>query len=306
MLAILTITTPIFIIMAMGYFAVRFEFFTREQLAGMGKFVIRVGLPMLVFHAIATRPLADVLNITYLAGYALASLLSFAAGWGISKWRGQDAALAALNGLGTGMSNTGFIGYPLLAMAVGAPAGVFFAMNVLVENMLILPLMFVLIDAARGGANIGALLWRIAKNLSKNPIIIALAVSLVFAVLGIPVPAVLEKVTAMMASASSPLALFVIGGGLYGLKVRGNLTDIVVITGGKLLLFPVLVVSCLWLFGADADTMFAGALLASVPMASMYPLFGLQYGYERQTAAAMLVTTLLSFFSISLVLMLGH
>ncbi|MDO5640229.1 MAG: AEC family transporter [Neisseria sp.] len=306
MLAILTITTPIFIIMAMGYFAVRFEFFTRDQLSGMGKFVIRVGLPMLVFSAIATRPIADVMNVTYLLGYALASLLSFMAGWGISKWRGQDGVLAALNGLGTGMSNTGFIGYPLLAMAIGGPAAVFFAMNVLVENMLILPLMFVLIDAARGGANIGALLLRIAKNLLKNPIIVALLVALVFAVFGIPVPAVVERVTSMLASASSPLALFVIGGGLYGMKVRGGLTDVAVMTSGKLLLFPLLVVSCLWLFGADADTIFAGALLASVPMASMYPLFGLQYGFERQTAAAMLITTLLSFFSISLVLMIGH
>ena len=306
MLAILTITTPIFIIMAMGYFAVRFEFFTRDQLSGMGKFVIRVGLPMLVFSAIATRPIADVMNLTYLGGYALASLFSFLAGWGISKWRGQDGVLSALNGLGTGMSNTGFIGYPLLAMVIGAPAGVFFAMNVLVENMLILPLMFILIDAAKGDTNFAALLWRIAKNLLKNPIIMALMVALVFAVFGIPVPAVIDKVTSMLASASSPLALFVIGGGLYGLKVRGGLKDMAVITAGKLLMFPFLVVSCLWLLQADADTIFAGALLASVPMASMYPLFGQQYGFGRQTAAAMLVTTLLSFFSISLVLMLGH
>lgn len=306
MLAILTITMPIFIIMAMGYLAVRFEFFTREQLSGMGKFVIRVGLPMLVFSAIATRPIAEVVNLTYLGGYALASLMSFLVGWAISKRRGQDGVLAALNGLGMGMSNTGFIGYPLLLMAVGAPAGVFFAMNVLVENMLVLPLMFVLIDAAKGGANIAALLLRIAKNLLKNPIIVALMLALVFAVFGIPVPAVLERVSGMLASAASPLALFVIGGGLYGLEVRGGLKDVAVITAGKLLLFPGLVVLCLWLLNADADTMFAGALLASVPMASMYPLFGLQYGFGHQTAAAMLVTTLLSFFSISLVLLLGH
>ena len=60
MLAILTITMPIFIIMAMGYFSVRFDFFTEVQLAGIGKFVIRIGLPMLVFHAITTRPLQSI------------------------------------------------------------------------------------------------------------------------------------------------------------------------------------------------------------------------------------------------------
>ncbi|WP_373699731.1 AEC family transporter [Neisseria dentiae] len=307
MFAILSITAPVFIIIGMGYFAARFGFFSREQFAGMGKFVVRIGMPMLVFSAIATRPIADVLKADYLYGYALASLLAFLAGWLVSRWRGQDKVLAVLNGLGTGMSNTGFIGYPLLLMAVGAPAGVFFAMNALIENILILPLMFVLIDLAKGGhADIAATLLRIAKNLLKNPIIMALLIALVFAVGNIHVPAVLEKLSTMLASATSPLALFVIGSSLYGLEIRGNIKDISFIAAGKLLLFPALVVACLWLFGADKDTLFAGALLASVPMASMYAIFGQQYGFERQTAAAMLAVTIISFFSVSLVLLLGH
>ncbi len=91
---------PIFIIMAMGYFSVRFDFFTEAQLRpASANFVIRIGLPMLVFHAITTRPLSDVINLNYLYGYGLASLLAFFAGWGLSRRRGQDATLSALNGL---------------------------------------------------------------------------------------------------------------------------------------------------------------------------------------------------------------
>ena len=306
MLAILNITAPIFMIMAMGYFSVRFNLFDREQLAGMGKFVLKIGLPMLVFHAIATKPLAEVIRPAYLAGYALASVLSFFAGWAVSKLRGQNGIQASLNGLGTGMSNTGFIGYPLLAMAIGSAAGVYFAMNVLVENLLILPLMLAMIDAAQGGADWRSLAVRIVKNLLKNPMIIAMIIGLVFAMLSIPVPVVIDKVTNMLATASSPLALFVIGGGLFGLLLRGNMLDILVIAAGKLLQFPLLVVVCLWLLGCSKDVLFAGAVLASVPMASMYPIFGLQYGYEKQASAAMLATTILSFFSVSLVLFMGR
>ena len=40
-------------------------------------------------------------------------------------------------------SNTGFIGYPLLSMVIGDAAGSYFAMNVLVENMLLIPLFFI-------------------------------------------------------------------------------------------------------------------------------------------------------------------
>lgn len=303
MLAILTITAPVFIIMALGYFCVRFNVLTQEQLGGMGLFVMRIGLPMLVFHAIATSPLAEVMNMVYLKGYALASLLAFFAGCVVARWRGQEKIHAVLNGLGSSMSNSGFMGYPLLLMAIGAPAGVFFTMNVLIENILLLPLMFVLIDLARGGsANIWATLRRILFGLLKNPIILGLLIALVFSVFGLPLPGVAEKVSGMLATASSPLALFVIGGGLYGLKIKGGWADALVLVLGKLLLFPLLVAVCLWLFGADRQVLFSGILLASVPMASMYPLFGREFGYERQTSAAMLATIIVSFFSLSLVL----
>lgn len=307
MFAVLSITAPVFIVIGMGYVAARSGFFSRSQFEGMGKFVVRIGLPMLVFSAIAPNPIADVLKTDYLYGYAGASLLAFFAGWLVSIRRGQNKVLAVLNGLGTGMSNTGFIGYPLLQMTVGASAGVFFAMNVLIENILILPLMLVMVDLAAGSrAGIGATLRQIAKNLLKNPIIAALVLALVFAVGNIHVPVVLERLSTMLASAAPPLALFVIGGSLYGLQLRGSSGDIAFMAAGKLLLFPALVVACLWLFGADRNTLFAGALLASVPMGSVYAIFGQQYGFARETAVATLAVTVISFFSVSLVLLLGH
>ena len=93
-----------------------------------------------------------------------------------------------------------------------------------------------------------------SKKIKGSYLLDAVGVALVFALCQIPVPAVAEKVAAMLASAASPLALFVIGGGLYGLRIRGGMADISVIVAGKLLLFPALVVGCLWLFGADHDT----------------------------------------------------
>lgn len=306
MLAIVSITAPVFMIMAIGYFCVRWRFFTQEQLGALGQFVIRIGLPLLVFNAIAARPIAEVSDWAYLKGYTLASLLAFFTGWLVSRVRGQDRRLAVLNGLGTGMSNTGFIGYPLLTMAIGESAAGFFVMNVLIENILILPLMLVMLDlAANGASGMGVTLLRVAKNVLKSPIIIALLVSLVFAVSGMPVPDAVRKVSAMLAAAASPLALFVIGGGLYGLSLRGNTKDVAAVVSGKLLLFPILVVGCLQFFGAGREVLFAGALLACVPMASIYPLFGRSYGFGQQTAAVMLATVAASFFVVPLVLFFG-
>lgn len=49
MLQIFNITAPIFLIIGLGYGAVRFGVFRFEELRGTAKFVMKVGLPALVF-----------------------------------------------------------------------------------------------------------------------------------------------------------------------------------------------------------------------------------------------------------------
>ena len=136
----------------------------------------------------------------------------------------------------------------------------------------------------------------VLKNLLKNPIILAQFAAVPFAFGWLPLPAALLKTAGVLSAGSGPVALFVIGGSLVGLRLGGRLADIFLLTAGKLLL----------LFGAPRDMLFAGALLACVPMASMVAIIHAQYGHEQRGAAIMLLTTVLSFASISLVLLFGR
>ena len=306
MLQIFNITAPIFLIIGLGYGAVRFGVFRFEELRGTAKFVMKVGLPALVFFAIAAKPVNEVFDAVYLAGYAAATLAAFFIGWLFGRLRGGDLRLAALSGFSMSFSNTGFIGYPLLSMVIGDAAGSYFAMNVLVENMLLIPLFFILADSAGGDGGRLKNLAAVLKNLLKNPIILAQFAAVPFAFGWLPLPAALLKTAGVLSAGSGPVALFVIGGSLVGLRLGGRLADIFLLTAGKLLLFPLLVVGLLLLFGAPRDMLFAGALLACVPMASMVAIIHAQYGHEQRGAAIMRLTTVLSFASISLVLLFGR
>lgn len=307
MSAIFNIILPVFLLIALGFALVRFEWLQRSHIDGIGQFLIRIGMPALIFHTISTRPIREMIDPVYLGGYTAASLFCFVAMWRFSRRRGQPPVLSVLNGLAGGMANSGFVGYPLLSMAIGSGAAVFFAMNVLVENLLILPLMFILIDLAQDGSqSMGVMLKRIVLNLMKNPIILSLLVGLLVSFFGLPVPSVLAKITSMLSAATAPLALLVIGAGLFGLSVRGNVKELLLIASGCLLLMPLLTVLFLWLLGADRDTLYTGALLASVPTPSIYAVFGRLHGFGQQTAAVMLMTTLASVLPIFLVLWLWH
>ncbi|MDO4879388.1 MAG: AEC family transporter [Neisseria sp.] len=309
MLAVFNITAPVFLVIALGYVMVGRGVFDFEELRGTAKFVMKIGLPALVFSAIAGKPFREVFDVVYLAGYGAATFAVFAAGWLVSRrLRRQDAVSAALSAFAVSFSNTGFIGYPLLAMTIGAQqAAPFFAMNVLVENMFLIPVFFILADSAAEGSE-GRLknLLRVLSNLLKNPIILALFAALPFALGWLPLPKALLATASVLAAGSGPVALFVIGGSLVGLRLAGGLRDILWMTAGKLLAFPLLVVLFLKLFGADGGSLFAGALLAGVPTASMVAIIHNQYGHGQRGAAVMLATTILSFFVIAAVLLAWH
>ena len=70
MTQILAITAPIYVIIAVGFFAVRSGLFSKADNQALGRFVLYFCVPPLLFRVFAQRSLGEVLNTTYLAAYA--------------------------------------------------------------------------------------------------------------------------------------------------------------------------------------------------------------------------------------------
>ena len=70
MLDVLAITGPIYVVIALGYAAVRARLFRADDLRALGKFVLHFALPALLFTALARSPVASIIDPAYLAAYA--------------------------------------------------------------------------------------------------------------------------------------------------------------------------------------------------------------------------------------------
>lgn len=301
---VIGVTAPIYLLIALGYVALRRDWLTPEQLAGLGGFVMRFALPCLIFHALAQHTLADLAGMTYFIAYGGGSLLAYGISFFIAfSLRRQSLIIAALNGFGASFSNTGFIGYSVLAMVIGQSAGIYLAYNTLIENLLMVPLFLLMAESAGQKGNPLKRFGKIILGLLKKPVILGLLAGLSFTISGYKPPQVLMTLSSMLANAAAPLALFFIGGSLSGLRIRGSLPDITQISLGKLLLHPLLVLGLLWLLRAPAEMRFAGVLLAAMPVGTMLPLFGQYFGYQRRCAAALMAATTFSFLTISLLLL---
>lgn len=305
---VLGIVAPIFLVMAFGYGAVRFGLLQAEQVRGLGVFVLNVALPALIFHALAGQSFSGVWQPEYLRLYGGSALVIFLLGVVVTRWFWREPlAAAALNGLGLAFGNSGFIGLPVLSMVLGSEvAARYFAMNMLVENFLLIPLMLILADFSRvDGGRWWVVFGRLGGRLLRNPLLLALAVALGFSLGGVAVPETLGRVTGLLAPAAAPVALFVIGGSLYGLRVRGELGMIGFVGLGRVVLHPLLVVGVFCVFGgASLQDVWVGALFASVSVASTVAMLGQRYGYGERIAAMVVVSTLASFVSMGAVLLL--
>ena len=103
---IVSITAPIFLLIALGFVAVRADWIPREGALAMGRYVLRFALPALVFNALAKRPLGEMLVPQFLVVYVGGSLLTFTVGMAVSTVLRRTRPLGnAFFGMGVSMSN---------------------------------------------------------------------------------------------------------------------------------------------------------------------------------------------------------
>jgi predicted permease len=309
MLDILAVTSPIFLLIALGFVAVKHDVVPRTGIRALGAFVINFALPALLFRTLAERSFAEIMNVGFLLAYALASLAVMAAGIAFGRFlRGRDLPASTLIGVGMAFSNSGFIGYPILLQLLGPAAGVALALAMTVENLVLLPLILALAESeGAGGRKLHRVVGETLARLLKSPLILTILAGAACGALGLTPPAPLARAVDLLANASGAVALFVIGGTLVGLRLKGMVADVVAIACGKLLLHPLAMLAALLVLPPfDPRLQLAALTLAAVPMLSIYPILGHRYGHGPLCAAALLATTAASFATITGILWLAE
>lgn len=306
MLKILEATAPIYLLIALGFIAVRSQWMETADIRSLGRFVARFGLPALLYRALASQPIATILDTRYLAVYGAGSLTSLLTIRFVARsLRHRSSALASLEGLGSASSNSAFVGYPIVLQVVGPIAGTALGLCALVENIVIIPLGLALANASPGDAT---RMWRSQmgdafRGLARNPMFGGIVLGVLVATLQLHAPPALDRALALLAGGASAASLFVIGGSLVGIRLAGVRSDIALVTVGKLVLHPACVALFVVLLPPREPALRAAAILfAAMPMLSILPILAQQYREEAFSAAALLTVIVTSFFTIGVVI----
>lgn len=314
MLEILAITGPIYLIILIGVATVHFGLFQKADVVVLGKLVLNLALPCLMFNALSQRNIQEIINLNYLLGYTLGTLLlmGLAFLWA-RRWAGLNEIASVYAVMGMSCPNSGFIGFPILLLTLPTIAASAFALNLMVENLLVIPLLLLLAEtAAHAGTDRRQMMGQLFRRLLSNPLILALIAGILAAWLQLRLPAPFSQTITLIAQTSSAVSLLAIGGALVGLPLDGMGRRVFPIALGKLILHPLAVftafavLAALGLSDLADDMRQASILFAAMPSMSIYPLFAQRHSQGGVSAAALLATTLGSFLTINLLLWLLH
>ena len=308
MALILEIVVPIFGLVVLGYLLARTPLLTVEGTKGLSQFVFYCAIPALLFRAgtrlFTAEPLEPGLLVAFFGGGLTIQL-------GIMLWlwkvRGRSLPEATMAGLCAAFTNTVMLGLPL-AYSLFGDRGLLLTSSVIAANGLIyhtLTTTLIELGQGKGSSPLGNVLSGLAA-LVRNPILMGMAIGIVWGAVGIPIPAPAAKMIDLLAAAAPPVALFALGASLVQFKLAGDLGELAWITMVKLIVSPALVGTIgYFVAGLTGDTLALAILLASTPVGINPFLIATRYGvYVQRCGSAVLVTTGFSILSLTVLIAL--
>ena len=295
----LNATVPVFLMMLLGMLFRKLGWIDEAFASKMNQFVFLVPLPVLVFHDLAAADIGDVWNFRFVAFCFLVTAASIAICAVLScflKEKSQRGEFiqasyrssAALLGIALTTNIYGDAGLVPLMIIGSVPL-----YNIMA--VVVLSLTSPAKDAPKKG------LWKSTlKGIITNPIILGIAAGLLWSVLCLPFPPILEKTVSSLGDLAAPLGLIAMGATFRLDKAVGQAKPAIAASLIKLVGFCVLFLPLAVRMGFREEELVAILImLGSATTVSCY-VMAKNMGHEGTlTSSAVMLTTLFSAFTIT-------
>ncbi len=291
-----TVISPIFLIAAVGWVLDRrMEIDPRP----LSRLLIYVFSPCLVLDGLANSEMDGDEALGVAAVALLASVAVALVGWGISRAWGFDRRLESAFMLSVVLINAGNYGLPLNRLAFGLPgeqrALIFFVTTYIVSNTLGVFL------AARGTRST----WGAVRTVFLIPLPYAAGLGLFLNLTDSTLPGPLNSAVSLLAPASIPGMLIVLGIQLSRARLAGRIMPLITAAGTRLLISPLIALLFVALLGLSGLSRQVSIVQAAMPTAVIGSVLATEFGADADfVTGVILLSTLVSALTLSVLLLL--
>lgn len=298
----LNATIPIFLMMVFGGLMKKVGLLDDHTTAKLNQFVFKALLPVLLFMDLSKADFQTVWDGKFVLFCFFATLLSIGIAFLLSlprkDWAERGEIIQASYRSSAAILGIAFVNniYGHATMAALMIVGTVPLYNI--AAVIILSL-----TAPHDGdsPNAKKLLLRTLKDVVTNPIILGIAVGMLWSVLHIPQPTILQKSVSYLGNMATPLALIALGASFRLENAKGKLGLTLGISAAKLFLFCALFLpAAIWLGFRTEKLIAILVMLGSATTCSCFVMAKNMKHDGTITACAVMMTTLLSAFSLTM------
>ncbi len=287
---------PIVLYMLVGYGMSARRWVTEGAWKEMNGMVFRLLLPVMVFHNVHRSDVAEGFDVGLILYAVLAVLTIFLAALAITRHYVKERTLAPVIVQGVYRSNFVLFGLQVTESIYGRGNAGMTAMLVTV----IVPIfnaLAVILFVCYGSKEFE--IKKIMLGIVKNPLILASLLGMLFLLLRVPMPKVIEGVVETTGGMATPFALLVLGGTFTFADLRKYGRYISVVSVARLLLVPAVFLTVGVLLGyRQGDIVALMVLFASPTAVSSFSMASQMGGNGELAGQIVAVTSVMSVFGI--------
>ena len=295
------VVAPLFLLMAAGYVARRFNLVSDKFLSEATSFVFRFLLPLMLFQNIRTVFYGNFYNISLvfaaISGISVIIIASFIFVPLFVKRNGQRGSMIQ----GIYRSNFVIYGMPLATGMYGHEAAYSIAMLLCLTVPIYNTVAVITLSLFSETRTKRFSLVQLATDIVRNPLILGCVTGIIFGVYRIDLPSAINQPISELAAAASPLALFLMGGDFTFRSLNNNLLKVFLATIVRLIIIPLVAVIVFIPMGFRNIELSVLLCLFATPTAVASYIMASNMGCDGELAGQIVVmTTTFSCFSIFL------
>lgn len=276
-----------------GFFSAKKKYITPHQVDGLSFMTVNFLWPALIIDVMSkvefSQEMMEVLGYTAVLSFAYYFVIGTCA-WFYWKIRKSEKHLQGILTFATTITNTGFIGIPLIGIALGEEALFLAAIAEVVNDLVVFTVGIMVMRTGQPGKK------GMDMKAMLSPGFLSVIVGLLIFALQISLPDFISQTLEYMSNAVTPVVMFLLGAQIAEMNFKELLGNkkILEVIGLRLLVVPSIFTTVLLLFFPErtlANQVLI--MMAAMPTASCLAIFSRTYNLDYKFATACTMSTTL-------------
>ncbi|MCD8118664.1 MAG: AEC family transporter [Lachnospiraceae bacterium] len=296
----LNTTVPVFLLMVFGYILKQTGFINDEFIRVSNKVNFKITLPCLLFLDIYDADITHNFDLRFVAFCAIVTTIAFFAIWGIARVSLRDKSMVGAFVQASYRSSAAVLGAALIENIYGDSG---MAPLMIIGAVPLFNIYAVLVLCRSSTEREERSVRGTLKNVFTNPIILAILAGLIYTALPFGLPTIARTSLSYLSRTATPLAVLAIGGSFEGRKALAKIKPTMAAAAIKLAILPAIFLPvAVWMGFTGSKLVAILIMLGSPTTPSCYIMAKNMHNDDVLTSSIIMVTTVLSAFSLTVIL----